>query len=252
MERLRPFFEAHPRCALGLSGGVDSAFLLKAGIMLNGDIRPYFVASPFQPAFERRDAKAIAALCGVPLTVIAVNTLSLPAVAMNGPDRCYHCKRAIFSAVAAAAKKDGYPCLIDGTNATDDAEDRPGMRALSQLGVLSPLRISGYSKEEIRLWSEKLGLPTAKKPAYACLATRIPTGTAIDGALLSRVEQAEKRLMELGYSDFRLRVAGPETGLLQVTQEQLKKAGGEMDRLNAALLPWFSQVTLDPLPRKGS
>ena len=130
---LEQFFQENPRCALGFSGGVDSAYLLYAGVKAGADIRPYFIKTAFQPAFELEDAQKVARLCGVPLTVIELDVLAVPQVAENPPDRCYRCKNAIFSALARRAADDGRTVLLDGTNASDDANDRPGMKALGEL-----------------------------------------------------------------------------------------------------------------------
>ena len=124
------------------------------------------------------------------MTVLEADILSVPPAAANGPDRCYHCKTALFSLLRAAAARDGYPLLLDGTNASDDAGDRPGMRALRELAVRSPLRECGISKAEVRARSREAGLFTWNKSAYACLATRIPTGTPITAEALSWVEGA--------------------------------------------------------------
>ena len=147
---IRDFFSYHPRVALGFSGGVDSSFLLWAAKSCGADIRAYYVSTAFQPAFEREDALRLAASLGVVPEIIELDILSCQEVTANPPDRCYHCKKRIFGAVAQRAVEDGYTVLIDGTNASDDASDRPGMRALQELQVLSPLRICGLTKEEIR------------------------------------------------------------------------------------------------------
>ena len=137
---LRDFFAAHPRCALGFSGGADSAYLLAAALRCGADVRPYFVRTAFQPGFELDDARRLCAGLGAELTVLDYNILAVPGVKENPRDRCYFCKRAIFSLIRERAARDGYTALIDGTNASDDVSDRPGWRALCELGVLSPLR----------------------------------------------------------------------------------------------------------------
>ena len=126
-------------------------------------------------------------------------------MAENPPDRCYYCKRTIFSKLAETALADGYELLIDGTNASDPEGERPGMRALRE-AVLSPLRLCGITKDQVRRLSKEAGLFTWNKPAYACLATRVPSGQPITAQLLQRVEAAESALKDLGFSDFRIRV----------------------------------------------
>ncbi|MDO4572992.1 MAG: TIGR00268 family protein, partial [Clostridia bacterium] len=157
---LSDFFAAHPRCALGFSGGTDSAFLLYEGLRLGVEIRPYFIKTQFQPAFELEDARRLCAQLGVELSVVEEDILACPEAAANPPDRCYHCKRRLFSLLAGRAAADGFTTLIDGTNASDEQGDRPGMRALGELSVLSPLRLCGITKDEVRRLSREAGLFT--------------------------------------------------------------------------------------------
>ena len=203
---LNEFFAAHPKCALGFSGGVDSAYLLYAGVRAGADLRPYYIKTAFQPRFEQDDALRLAGELGVEVTVLELDALADPRVAANPAERCYYCKQNLFRALKARAAADGYTVLLDGTNASDEAGDRPGMRALRELEVRSPLRECGLTKADIRRLSREAGLFTWDKPAYACLATRIPTGEAITGEILARVEGAEDALFRLGYTDFRVRV----------------------------------------------
>jgi uncharacterized protein len=215
---LREFFREHPKAALAFSGGVDSAYLLHAARSCGADVRPYCVQSAFQPAFELEDARRLAG----DVSVLTVDVLSDEQIAANPQNRCYYCKRRIFSAISGQAKKDGYDLILDGTNATDDDADRPGMRALRELGVLSPLRLCGLGKPEIRRLSREAGLFTWDKPAYACLATRIPTGERITQEKLARTERAEAFLFSLGFTDFRVRTfAG--AARIQVPSGQMEK-----------------------------
>lgn len=241
---LQEFFAALGPAGLGLSGGVDSALLLAAACRYGADVRPYFVKTAFQPAFEREDAQKVADLCGVPLTVIELDVLALERVAENPADRCYHCKNAIFSALAQRAAADGRTVLLDGTNASDDASDRPGMRALREMGVRSPLRECGLDKTAVRRMAKQLGLPVWDKPAYACLATRVPTGQRLEGAQLRRIEQAEGTLFGMGFSDFRVRVMG-NTARLQLPECQLPQAFDRREEITAALGALFDGVLLD-------
>ena len=203
---LKDFFKEHPRAALAFSGGVDSAYLLYAAQKAGADVTAYYVKTAFQPAFELEDARKLAAELGARLKIISLDVLADPVIRSNPADRCYHCKRRIFSAIGEAAGADGYELLLDGTNASDDSGDRPGMRALQELSVLSPLRICGLTKAEIRRLSKEAGLFTWDKPAYACLATRIPSGQSISEESLQRTERAEEFLKSLGFSDFRIRL----------------------------------------------
>ena len=203
---LQTFFQEHPKVAVAFSGGTDSAFLLYAAHQYAREVHAYYVRSAFQPQFEYNDAVELAKELDVPLTVIEADVLSVQTVTANPPDRCYHCKKIVFSKIVEAAAHDGFLVLLDGTNASDDASDRPGMKALQELKVLSPLRECGLTKNQIRQLSKEAGLFTWNKPAYACLATRIPTGCTIKAEHLSKTERAENFLMSLGFSDFRVRM----------------------------------------------
>ena len=161
--------------------------------------------------------------------MVELDVLQIPGVAENPPDRCYHCKRALFGRLRQQALADGYTVLIDGTNASDDAGNRPGMRALGELSVRSPLRECGITKAQVRALSKEAGLFTWDKPAYACLATRVPTREAITPETLRKVEAAEEALFSLGYSDCgcgcfhgaaRLQLPG------QQLEQAAKEAGG--------------------------
>ena len=128
------FFAANPVCAVAFSGGIDSAWLLHEALRYGTRMQAYFVRTPFQPAFELQDARDTAAALGAALTVLEVDVLTLPQVAENPEDRCYFCKQALFTALLAQARADGFPLVLDGSNASDDAGDRPGMRALRSWG----------------------------------------------------------------------------------------------------------------------
>ena len=241
---LEQFFQENPRCALGFSGGVDSAYLLYAGVKAGADIKPYFIKTAFQPAFELADAQKLAERLGVEVTVLELDALADPRVAANPADRCYFCKQNLFRTLKDRAIADGYPVLLDGTNASDEAGDRPGMRALAELSVRSPLRECGLTKAEIRARSKEAGLFTWDKPAYACLATRVPAGETITADLLARVEGAEDALFRLGYTDFRVRVFHGATRL-QLPRGQMERAVREAEELRQALKPYFTPILLD-------
>ena len=241
---LEQFFQENPRCALGFSGGVDSAYLLYAGVRAGADIRPYFIKTAFQPAFELADAQKLAEGLGVEVTVLELDALADPRVAANPADRCYFCKQNLFRTLKERAIADGYPVLLDGTNASDEAGDRPGMRALAELSVRSPLRECGLTKAEIRARSREAGLFTWDKPAYACLATRVPAGEAITAETLARVEGAEDALFRLGYTDFRVRVFH-SAARLQLPRGQMERAVREAETIQAALKPYFTPILLD-------
>ncbi len=241
---LKTFFEQTPECAIAFSGGVDSSYLLYEAVRHAKRVQAYYMKTAFQPEFEFQDALEIARYCGVEMKVLQADILAVDTVAANPSDRCYYCKQQIFGRILAAAAEDGFTVICDGTNASDDAGDRPGMRALQEMKVLSPLRICGLTKSRIRELSRECGLATWDKPAYACLATRIPTGTRITAETLQRVEAAEGALMRAGYKDFRVRVLG-EVARLQFTKNDFARAAAEREEIRTLLLPWFDTVLLD-------
>ncbi len=241
---LQDFFTQNPKCAVAFSGGVDSAYLLYAGKKYGRDIQAYYVKTPFQPGFEYEEALTLCRKLNVKLSTIEYDVLSERIIADNPPDRCYYCKRILFTAIKKQSQKDGYDLIIDGTNASDDAADRPGMKALAELSVRSPLRECGLTKDKIREFSKEAGLFTWDKPAYACLATRIPTGTHITRALLARVEHSEDILRAMGFSDFRVRVFD-ECARLQMKKDQFVKAAEKREMITEGLKPYFKTVFLD-------
>ncbi len=238
------FFRKNPRVTLAVSGGTDSSYLLYAALKSGADVLPCTVKTQFQPEFELEDARRLAGYLGVALTVINCDILSCPKVAGNQPDRCYYCKKAIFSLLGKRARMEGYPLLIDGTNASDDAGDRLGMRALKELGVRSPLRECGLDKSAVRRRSQAAGLFTWDKPSYACLATRFPTGVLITEKLLQNVEDAENSLFQLGFSNFRVRFFHG-AARLQLPADQLERAVHLREEIHSRLSPYFSGVLLD-------
>ena len=246
---LKQFFKENPRVALAFSGGVDSAFLLWAAKDAGADVTAYYVKSAFQPEFELRDAKRLAEELGAKMTVLELDVLSDSTITANPSDRCYHCKKRIFTAIVAAARADGYEVLMDGTNASDDAADRPGIRALRELSVRSPLRECGITKDEVRSRSREAGLFTWNKPAYACLATRISTGETITVEKLRKTERAEEFLEHLGFRDFRVRLMD-DCAKLQLREEQLPLLLEKRAQIIGGLQPLYNSVLLDLEVRK--
>ena len=243
--QLQQFFKQNPRIAVAFSGGVDSSYLLYAAKAAGCFVHAYFLKSEFQPQFEFDEANRIAEFIGVSLTVEKLSILGFPDVSGNTPERCYHCKTKILEKLWELARADGFSVLCDGSNADDDEADRPGMRALSELGVVSPLRDCGLGKSEIRFLSEKAGLPTYDKPAYACLATRIPTGTTITSDILGVVERAEAALFDMGFSDFRVRLIPPCTAKIQMPAGHWDEAAARKDEILEVLGTEFDSIVLD-------
>ena len=241
---LKDFFERHSEVAVAFSGGVDSAYLLYAARKYAKKVCAYYVKSEFQPKFELDDAVRLAEELGTELKIIDVEILSVQGVKENPADRCYYCKKAIFSEIVRAAEADGFGILVDGTNASDDEGDRPGFRALRELAVVSPLRECGLSKAEVRRLSKAAGLFTWDKPAYACLATRIPTGAEITAEKLVATEKSEEFLSSLGFRDFRIRMQG-KTAKLQLCESQFMLLLENREKILEYLKKYYDSVVLE-------
>jgi uncharacterized protein len=207
-KRLIAIIEPVKSAAVAFSGGVDSSFLCYAAAQaLGGGALAVTIASPMLPKTEIDAARRIAALVGI--THILINEDEIDdAVAENPADRCYHCKKIEFGAIAKAAAERGIQTVFDGSNVDDEGDYRPGLKALSELKIASPLREAGLHKAEIRELSRRFKLPTWDKPAFACLASRIPYGEKISREKLWRVEGAEDILRGAGFVQFRVRSHG--------------------------------------------
>lgn len=250
-EALKRFFETHSKLALAFSGGCDSAYLLYAAAACGADVTAYYVHSCFQPAFELEAARTLAQELKVKMRILPADVLADADVQSNPVNRCYFCKKLIFGRILAAAHGDGYAAVIDGTNASDDADDRPGMQALREMQVLSPLRMCGIAKAQVRALSREANLFTWNKPAYACLATRVPTDMPITAELLSKVERAENCLFEMGFSDFRVRI-GERGARLEVPEAQMEAVFFRRAEILSALEGDFSEITLNLRGRRGA
>ena len=179
--------DPNERYGLAFSGGCDSSFLLAAMVRAGLDVKAYMAMTAFQAPFELGDAMRVQGETGAQVEVLRADVLSRDEVCANPPDRCYWCKRFIFGEVLAAMERDGRRVLLDGTNASDDPARRPGFRALAELGVRSPLREAGFTKEDVRAASRAMGLSTADKPNFSCYATKVPQGARLTRASLGEV-----------------------------------------------------------------
>lgn len=206
---------------IGFSGGVDSTFLVAVAQKVIGDkALAVTVASPFCPEEEIAQAKAFAQRQKINFTILSINPLADKQIALNPPDRCYYCKKMIFSHILAFAQNQGIEYVADGTNADDGGDYRPGLKALGELKVISPLEIAGFTKADIRTMSKAMGLATWQKESAACLASRIPYGEIITEKKLKRVELAEKYLKQFAFSHLRVRSHG-ELARLEVGQQDM-------------------------------
>ena len=241
---IQNFFEKYPQVAVAFSGGVDSSYLLYAAKKYANRVKAYYVKSSFQPEFEYNDAVKLASSLDIDMEVIKVDVLSDSNVVANPSNRCYFCKKVIFSTICEHAVKDGFSYIIDGTNASDDEGDRPGMKALKELEVLSPLRLCNITKSEVRKLSRDAGLFTWDKPAYACLATRIRSGEVITKEALAITEKSEGFMHELGFSDFRIRKSGGRA-TIQVKESQFGLLMEKREQILEELGKYYDQVVCD-------
>jgi uncharacterized protein len=229
--------------AVAFSGGVDSSLLSYAVHDALGDNSAAItVASPMLAERELQGAKDCAAFCGIRHIIIRDNIIE-DEVAANSPLRCYYCKKNEFGLIKDAAAKLGIATVFDGSNIDDASDYRPGLKALEELGIKSPLREAGLNKDDIRALSRQFGLPTAEKPAAACLASRIPYGEKIDAAALARVEAAEIILADKGFKNVRVR------------SHSIKGVSGEKQLARIEAAPeerqkFFDAALLDELSQK--
>ncbi|MFT3869158.1 MAG: ATP-dependent sacrificial sulfur transferase LarE [Nibricoccus sp.] len=207
-QRLLAIITKHGRVAVAFSGGVDSSFLCKAARDAVGDNSiAITMVSPMMPSDDLATAKEIAALTGIEHHLVEDKDLDEP-IAANPINRCYFCKKIEFGRIAELALEKGIRVVLDGSNLDDESDYRPGLTALSELGVCSPLREAGLHKADIRALSRELGLPTWDKPAAACLGSRVPYGERITLEKLTAIDRAEQILRSHGFRQCRVRHHG--------------------------------------------
>jgi uncharacterized protein len=248
LRRMLEELSADGVCA-AFSGGVDSALLLTVLSELHAR-KPFSLlavvfATAFHTAEETASALKLADELGVPAERVDRDVLSDPVLRTNPKDRCYHCKRNLFSEMKRIAAAHGIRNLVDGTNADDTKVYRPGRKALEELGVLSPLALCGFSKDEIRAAARELLVPVADKPSMPCLATRFPYGTVLTDDALRKAERGEAYLREIGMNVVRLRVHG-DVARLETDPDGFELAAGKRFEIAFELRRiGFPYVTLD-------
>lgn len=238
----------HAPLAVAYSGGVDSALLLKMAseVLEKGQVVAIMATGPMIPKSEANFAEELAKQMGCEFLTFKADVLGVEEFVANGPRRCYYCKKHLFTTILALAKEHGCMCVVDGTNADDVKDYRPGRQALEELGVKSPFLEAGLTKDEIRELSGYYGLSTSKKPAMACLATRVPTGTAISREKLEKIEAGEEILKSIGLKQYRLRLLG-ETGRIECLKEEIpivQKCWSELEQLLKQ--EGFAHIELNP------
>ena len=246
--RLQEILRGYGSAAIAFSGGVDSTFMLRAAREALGERMAAATAvSCFFPERERREAEDYCKAEGIRHILCYSNELEVPGIRENPKNRCYLCKKDLFGKIAALAEENGLAVVCEGSNMDDMGDYRPGLQAVAELGIKSPLREAGLYKAEIRELSRRLGLATAEKPSFACLASRFVYGETITEEKLNRVDRAEQLLLNMGFSQMRVRIHG-DMARIEVLPEELPRLTEPANRqkiVKNLREMGFSYVTVD-------
>ena len=247
-EKLAAMLKRYRSAAVAFSGGVDSTFLLATALEVLGDrVLAVIGRSPSYPKQELQEAERLAKKLGARYEVVDTCEMDNPDFAANPANRCFFCKSNLFEVVGRIAADHGIETLLEGSNADDTGDFRPGMAAAEKLGVKMPLLEAGLTKDEIRALSKEMGLPTWNKPAMACLSSRIPYGEPITLKRLSRIEQAERVIRDLGYTQLRVRDHG-DIARIEVPPDRIAELATATARapiVQAAQAAGYRYVCLD-------
>ena len=247
LSALRKFFRLYGSAVIAFSGGVDSTFLLKVAHDELGE--KVLAVSAVSILFPKRETEAAAAFCrneGIRQVSFEIDPLKIPGFKNNPENRCYICKKEIFSKIKSLSLENGIFTVCDGSNADDTGDYRPGMQALTELGIKSPLLKSGFTKSEIRELSKEMSLPSWNKPSAACLASRFVYGEEITAQKLKMVENAEDFLCELGFRQKRVRIHGDNLARIEIEKNDFEKILAVKDEINSFFKELgFVYTTLD-------
>ena len=254
LDILKAKLNEYKNAVIAFSGGVDSTFLARVAKDVLGDNLLLITAtSSTNPFYELDEAKSLAAMMDIKHKIIVTEEIDNPGYAANPPDRCYFCKSELFGKIEIIASREGFEIVLDGSNAEDIKDYRPGMKAKKEKGVISPLAETGFTKSDIRHYSKLYDLPTATKQSYACLASRIPYGEQITKPKLDRLAVAEYAVRNLGFSQFRIR-SHENLARFEFIPDEMDKAWELKEKLTEICKKsGFNYVTIDLLGyRSGS